>query len=87
MFSVLSLRPHSIKSGEEAPLQLLGDKDADEDAADGDAGGDAAVLPGRAHSNIVVQFNQLAAAEQVKKDKAKAKRAAVAAAKACAGKR
>ncbi len=82
MFSVLLLRPHSIKSGEEAPVQLLGDEDAYDDAADGDA----AVLPVCAHSHIVAQFDQLAAAEQVKKDKAKAKRAAVAAAKACAGK-
>ena len=68
-------------------MQLLGNEDADDDAGDGDAVGDAAVLPVRAHSHIVAQFDQLAAAEQVKKDKAKAKRAAVAAAKACAGKR
>jgi hypothetical protein len=55
----------------------------DSHAAAGDAAaGDAALLPVRAHIRIVDQFDALKSAEKLKRDKAKAKRAA----KASAGK-
>lgn len=65
------------KDGEEEPVRLLNE---DGDAADTHNAGDAAALPVRAYSRIVDQMDALAAAEQVKKDKAKAKRLAKASA-------